>query len=433
MGDTEDRKEDAVVVEAADIKEEKLPDFHSIEVKNPKSEKVLRLEKEIRSRHGEEVFRNKRLQVEQDYVSKMLESIETSLKGEKEAQRQNDLFEERIRTDVYRMHGISQDKLQGMSERRIAWVQGTAFALFFLSCVMVILSGALHGFGDSLTLFAAFFTAIEGTLLTNGKRRFKVVSGLIGLLYLILFPIVLLMFVCREEGYAQYDFLLSVFSIAGLAILVIGSVSYFMYNPYQDDARALKQANRYLKKMEKAASSDVRLREKTLEKEKKQAEKDAEKEKKRLEKEAEKERRQKEKEAERERKRQEKEAAKEQKRQEKENKKEAEIKEEDFEKTAEEKAAEEKADSEVDANATEEQAVAETEVTDEKLVAEAKTTVEMTDEEATTADGEKTTEENIGDAETPSKLEEESKAEKEEEFPTGTEEILDAEYISLED
>ncbi len=48
--------------------------------------------------------------------------------------------------------------------------------------------------------------------------------------------------------------------------------------------------------------------------------------------------------------------------------------------------------------------MAETEVTDEKLVAEAKTTVEMTDEEATTADGEKT-----------------------------TEEILDAEYISLED
>jgi hypothetical protein len=243
----------------------------------------------------------------------MLESIEKSLKNEKEAQRQNDLFEERIRTDVYRMHGLNEDKLQGMSERRIAWVQGTAFALFFLSCVMVILCGALHGFGDSLTLFAAFFTAIEGTLLTNGKRRFKVVSGLIGFLYLILFPIILFMFVCREENFAQYDFLLSIFSIAGLAILVAGSVSYFMYNPYQEDARALKQANRYLKKMEKAASSDVRLREKSLEKEKKQEEKEAEKERRQQEKEAEKEKKRLEKEAEKERKRQEKEAAKEQK------------------------------------------------------------------------------------------------------------------------
>lgn len=331
MGDTEDKKEEEVIVEASAIKEEKLPDFHSVEVKNPKSERVLRLEKEIRSRHGEEVFRNKRLQIEQDYVSKMLESIEKSLKNEKDAQRQNDLFEERIRTDVYRMHGLSQDKLQGMSERRIAWIQGTAFALFFLSCVMVILCGALHGFGDSLTLFAAFFTAIEGTLLTNGKRRFKVVSGLIGFLYLILFPIILFMFVCREESFAQYDFLLSVFSIAGLAILVAGSVSYFMYNPYQEDARALKQANRYLKKMEKAASSDVRLREKSLEREKKQEEKEAEKERRQKEKAAEKERRQQEKEAEKEKKRLEKEAVKEQKKAEKEKQKTAEQMDEIFE------------------------------------------------------------------------------------------------------
>jgi hypothetical protein len=331
MGDTEEKKEDEVIVEASAIKEEKLPDFHSVEVKNPKSERVLRLEKEIRSRHGEEVFRNKRLQIEQDYVSKMLESIEKSLKNEKDAQRQNDLFEERIRTDVYRMHGLSEDKLQGMSERRIAWIQGTAFALFFLSCVMVILCGALHGFGDSLTLFAAFFTAIEGTLLTNGKRRFKVVSGLIGFLYLILFPIILFMFVCREESFAQYDFLLSVFSIAGLAILVAGSVSYFMYNPYQEDARALKQANRYLKKMEKAASSDVRLREKTLEKEKKQEEKEAEKERRQKEKAAEKERRQQEKTAEKEKKRQGKEAAKEEKKAEKEKQKVADQMEKAFE------------------------------------------------------------------------------------------------------
>lgn len=356
MGDTEEKREEEVIVEASAIKEEKLPDFHSVEVKNPKSERVLRLEKEIRSRHGEEVFRNKRLQIEQDYVSKMLESIEKSLKNEKDAQRQNDLFEERIRTDVYRMHGLSQDKLQGMSERRIAWIQGTAFALFFLSCVMVILCGALHGFGDSLTLFAAFFTAIEGTLLTNGKRRFKAVSGLIGFLYLILFPIILFMFVCREENFAQYDFLLSVFSIAGLAILVAGSVSYFMYNPYQEDARALKQANRYLKKMEKAASSDVRLREKSLEREKKQEEKEAEKERRQKEKAAEKERRQQEKAAEKEKKRQEKEAAKEEKKAEKEKQKTAEQVEEIFEEMQpeEEKSAEESSEEKADEDSLEE-------------------------------------------------------------------------------
>lgn len=409
MGDTEEKREEEVIVEASAIKEEKLPDFHSVEVKNPKSERVLRLEKEIRSRHGEEVFRNKRLQIEQDYVSKMLESIEKSLKNEKDAQRQNDLFEERIRTDVYRMHGLSQDKLQGMSERRIAWIQGTAFALFFLSCVMVILCGALHGFGDSLTLFAAFFTAIEGTLLTNGKRRFKVVSGLIGFLYLILFPIILFMFVCREESFAQYDFLLSVFSIAGLAILVAGSVSYFMYNPYQEDARALKQANRYLKKMEKAASSDVRLREKSLEREKKQEEKEAEKERRQKEKAAEKERRQQEKEAEKEKKRLEKEAAKEQKKAEKEKQKTAEQMEEIFEEMQPE------AEKSVEESSEEK--------TDEALVEEA------ISEKADKAENE----------ESESEPEEKAESDHTEESndasnaDPASEEVLDAEFVQIED
>jgi hypothetical protein len=311
MGETEEKKEKEIVVEASEVKEEHVPDFHSVEVKNPKSEKVLRLEKEIRSRHGQEVLRNKRLQVEQDYVAQMLESVEKSLKSEQEIERQNDLFENRIKSDVYRMHGLSEDKLQGMSERKIAWIQGSAFALFFLSCVMVLLCGAVHGFDDPLTLFAAFYTAIEGTLLTNGKRKARLVSGFTGILYLLLFPIILVMFVTRELGYDQYEFLISVFAIVGLAILVAGSVSYFLYNPYQEERYALKQANRYIKKMEKAASSDVKMREKEIERQKKQQEKEAEKEKKRLEKEAEKEKKRQEKEAEKERKRLEKEEKKE--------------------------------------------------------------------------------------------------------------------------
>ncbi len=418
MGDAEEKKEGEVIVEASTVKEEKLPDFHSVEVKNPKSERVLRLEKEIRSRHGEEVFRNKRLQIEQDYVSKMLESIEKSLKSEKDAQRQNDLFEERIRTDVYRMHGLSEDKLQGMSERRIAWIQGTAFALFFLSCVMVILCGALHGFGDSLTLFAAFFTAIEGTLLTNGKRRFKVVSGLIGFLYLILFPIVLFMFVCREENFAQYDLFLSIFSIAGLAILVAGSVSYFMYNPYQEEARALKQANRYLKKMEKAASSDVRLREKSLEKEKKQEVKEAEKERKRKEKEAEKERKQQEKEAEKERKQQEKEAEKEKKRQEKE--------------AAKEQAKTEKAEAADQVEKAFEDAQAEPENKEEKE----KDSSEEKQDDSSIKIG--TEEMGQSEAEANHTAEEkeasdESETEHVEDSQTSSDEVLDAEYVQIDD
>lgn len=40
-------------------------------------------------------------------------SVENHLRNTKEEQRYNEQFEERIRTEVYRMHGISEDKLQG--------------------------------------------------------------------------------------------------------------------------------------------------------------------------------------------------------------------------------------------------------------------------------------------------------------------------------
>ena len=40
-------------------------------------------------------------------------------------------FERHIRTEVYRMHGISEDKRSGHGGAAHAWYQGAAFALFF--------------------------------------------------------------------------------------------------------------------------------------------------------------------------------------------------------------------------------------------------------------------------------------------------------------
>ena len=116
------------------------------------------------------MLRSKRIRQEQEYIDRMLLSVEENLKNTKEEQRINEEFEEHIRREVYRMHGISEDKLQGMTERKTAWYQGAAFALFFLSLVMIALCGILHGFGSEICIFMAFYTAIEGTLLSNGRK-----------------------------------------------------------------------------------------------------------------------------------------------------------------------------------------------------------------------------------------------------------------------
>ncbi len=66
------------------------------------------------------------------------------------------------------MHGISERTSCRMTEYRNAWYQGTAFGMFFLSLVLIAICGILHGFGSEICIFMAFYTAIEGALLSNG-------------------------------------------------------------------------------------------------------------------------------------------------------------------------------------------------------------------------------------------------------------------------
>lgn len=132
------------------------PDYSDITVKNPRIGKVMRLEEEVQRQSEIEKLRSRRIRQEQEYIDRMSLSVENHLRNTKEEQRYNEQFEERIRTEVYRMHGISEDKLQGMTEYRNAWYQGTAFAMFFLSLVLIAICGILHGFGSEICIFMAF-------------------------------------------------------------------------------------------------------------------------------------------------------------------------------------------------------------------------------------------------------------------------------------
>lgn len=248
------------------------PDYSDITVKNPRIGKVMRLEEEARRQSEIEKLRSRRIRQEQEYIDRMSLSVENHLRSTKEEQRYNEQFEERIRTEVYRMHGISEDKLQGMTEYRNAWYQGTAFAMFFLSLVLIAICGILHGFGSEICIFMAFYTAIEGALLSNGRKQSLFFAVLTKGVYLLLFPVMLVTFTCYELGYEEYALLVPVFTVAGVVVLMIGALSYFLYDPYRMDRRNRKKANRYIVEIEKAALKEVRLKEKAFAKqEKKQA------------------------------------------------------------------------------------------------------------------------------------------------------------------
>ena len=248
------------------------PDYSDITVKNPRIGKVMRHEEEVQRQSEIEKLRSRRIRQEQEYIDRMSLSVENHLRNTKEEQRYNEQFEERIRTEVYRMHGISEDKLQGMTEYRNAWYQGTAFAMFFLSLVLIAICGILHGFGSEICIFMAFYTAIEGALLSNGRKQSLFFTVLTKGVYLLLFPVMLVTFTCYELGFEEYALLVPVFAVAGVVVLMIGALSYFLYDPYRMDRRNRKKANRYIVEIEKAALKEVRLKERAFAKqEKKQA------------------------------------------------------------------------------------------------------------------------------------------------------------------
>ena len=248
------------------------PDYSDITVKNPRIGKVMRREEEVQRQSEIEKLRSRRIRQEQKYIDRMSLSVENHLRNTKEEQRYNEQFEERIRTEVYRMHGISEDKLQGMTEYRNAWYQGTAFAMFFLSLVLIAICGILHGFGSEICIFMAFYTAIEGVLLSNGRKQSLFFTVLTKGVYLLLFPVMLVTFTCYELGFEEYALLVPVFAVAGVVVLMIGALSYFLYDPYRMDRRNRKKANRYIVEIEKAALKEVRLKERAFAKqEKKQA------------------------------------------------------------------------------------------------------------------------------------------------------------------
>lgn len=258
--------------------EQPMPEEPEIKVKNPRMEKVLELKREAERQSELEEIRTKRIHKEQEYIDHMIVSVEANMKNSEEGRQYNEEFERKIREQVYKMHGISEDKRNGMERYRAAYYQGAAFALFFLSVLLVVLCGILHGFASEVCLFMAFFTAIEGTLLTNGKKCVALFDTVIRILYLLLFPAMMVIFVCYELGFKEYGLLCPIFTAAGLIILCIGSISYFVYDPYRQDRKDRRRAENYLRDMERAAQKDVELREKALAKLRKKQEKAAKKE-----------------------------------------------------------------------------------------------------------------------------------------------------------
>ena len=174
---------------------------------------------------------------------------------------------------IYESNGITEDKLTGMDEYKEALYRGSAEVLFFLSLVMIVLCGVLHGFQSNICLFMFAYTAMEGALLSQEKKHFPLLDFICKILYILTFPTMLVMFVCYELKYGEYDLFLPYTVSIGVLVTVLAVISYFLQDPYIQDKKKLRDAQNQIRNIERIAEKEVRKKQKIREKEERNAQK----------------------------------------------------------------------------------------------------------------------------------------------------------------
>ena len=100
---------------------ESAPDAGSEPLRNTRLASVVRLQEAAARQAEQERERRARLEQEQRYLEKLLQDVETNLQESSADREFNDQFEAQLRAQVYSMHGVSGDRLEGMTQRRQAW------------------------------------------------------------------------------------------------------------------------------------------------------------------------------------------------------------------------------------------------------------------------------------------------------------------------
>lgn len=225
-------------------------------------QRVAWVEQQVEKQREIEDEARERLFQEQKILEDRNRSIDAGMDRTRQMQRYNEDCMEDLNDQVYALHGLTRDKLQGMREYKNAYYQGCALALFLMSLMLVGVSGYLHGFDSQICLVMLAASGIEGALLTQEGKRGKLMNFFCRVFYFLLFPLMLVVFACFEMELPLYRLLLPLFTVAGVVLLLLGTGSYFVYNPYRGERKKLREARGDLKEIEQIAKKAVKKNQK---------------------------------------------------------------------------------------------------------------------------------------------------------------------------
>ena len=256
-----------------DMQNDAKPSENEALKENLRIQKTAYIKQQLERRRAAEDARLERLLQEQEIIQGLRESIDESMSQTEENRKYNQEFQEYVNMQIYESNGITEDKLTGMDEYKKALYRGSAAVLFFLSLVLIVLCGVLHGFQSDICLFMFAYTAMEGALLSQEKKQFPLLDFFCKILYILTFPTMLVMFVCYELKYGEYDLFLPYTVFIGVLVTVLAVISYFVQDPYIQDKKRLRDAQNQIRNIERIAEKEVRKKQKVREKEERNAKK----------------------------------------------------------------------------------------------------------------------------------------------------------------
>ena len=196
----------------------------------------------------------------------------------------NQMHEQEQAEQIYALHGISLDKVEGMVEYGNAVYQGAVFSMFLMALALCAYIGYIEGIDTSIFFAMLALTGAESTVLLH-ERDGRLQSGLYGaickLFGLLTTPLMLFLYAVYELEFMDLTLAIYICAVYAIVMYIIGSADFFLRNPYRGTGRASRAARAEIKELKRSAAKTVKknrkarmsLENKLIRKQEKQAKK----------------------------------------------------------------------------------------------------------------------------------------------------------------
>lgn len=199
---------------------------------------------------------------EQKLITERMRSIDDDISRNRELERYHEGCLEDITDQVYSLHGVTTDKLEGMTRYKNAKFQGEATVVFVMSIMIAAVAAYAYGVTSQVCMFMLLCIGAEGALLSGPHKKRNLLGGIFRTLFFV--PVILMAAEVISFKYYEdyYEYVTMIGEAASILLVVIGTATYFLYNPYRKDKKYVKEAQADLKELHKAARKSVKKNQK---------------------------------------------------------------------------------------------------------------------------------------------------------------------------